>query len=360
MRKEKLCQAIAEKQAILRELGRKTDVVERELEALERELSALETTQPPREQPSTAEPTTSREKVALFCSLFRGREDVYPTLWTNTKTGRTGYAPACANEWVRGVCEKPRVRCGDCPNQAFTPMTDHVILEHLQGRKVVGIYPMLPEETCWFLAADFDKGDWKADVAAFRKVCDEAGIPVSVERSRSGDGAHAWFFFDAPVPAASARRMGGLLITRAMSRRHELNMVSYDRLFPSQDTMPRGGIGSLIALPLQREARECGDTMFVDESFRAYGNQWAYLAGIRKISPSPWKDWHRVLWGTGVSLACSQAIPTIPSWPHPGHLSHRTGESRHRLSSVARCRSACELSSPSASSLPRKVYRHLC
>ena len=283
-KRSRLRQTIAQKRAALGRLEQQREAAVQELEALKREFAALESNQSRADRPSTVEPTTGREKVALYRSLFRGREDIYPTLWTNTKTGRTGYAPACENEWVRGVCEKPRVRCGECPNQAFMPMTDQVILEHLQGRNVVGIYPLLPEETCWFLATDFDKGDWEADVAAFRQASEEAGIPVSVERSRSGNGAHAWFFFDAPVPAASTRRMGDLLITHAMSRRHQLDMASYDRLFPSQDTMPRGGFGNLIALPLQREAREHGHTTFIDNSFRPYDNQWSYLASIRKTS----------------------------------------------------------------------------
>ena len=107
---------------------------------------------------SAATPLTPNEKVALFLRLFRGRDDVYPVLWQNQKTGRKGYAPACANEWVRGVCEKPRVKCGVCPNQAFLPVTADVILDHLQGRHVIGVYPILKDETCWFLAADFDKG----------------------------------------------------------------------------------------------------------------------------------------------------------------------------------------------------------
>lgn len=195
MKREELRQAIAKKKAALLELDRRRGATERELEALERELNDLESRQPQSpfrdDRQSIAEPATSREKVALFRSLFRGREDVYPVLWTNAKTGRTGYAPACANEWVRGVCEKPRVRCGECPNQAFMPMAARVILEHLQGRNVIGIYPMLREETCWFLAADFDKGDWRADVRAFRQASEQAGVPVSVERSRSGNGAHA-------------------------------------------------------------------------------------------------------------------------------------------------------------------------
>jgi len=284
----RLQEAIAAQRAALRELDEQRATAERALRGLEVELAEIEATQlPGRSEAGThsvTEPSTPAEKVALFRSLFRGREDVYPTLWANAKTGRTGYAPACANEWVRGVCEKPRVRCGECPNQAFVPMMDQVIVEHLQGRKVIGVYPILPDETCWFLAADFDKGDWMADVTVFREVCQFAGLPVAIERSRSGNGGHAWFLFDSPVPAATARRMGDFLITQAMSRRHELDMSSYDRLFPSQDTLPRGGFGNLIALPLQRSARENGHTMFVDESFQPYANQWTYLAGVSRIS----------------------------------------------------------------------------
>ena len=125
---------------------------------------------------------TSAEKLALFRSLFRGRENIYPRFWSNARTGRKGYAPACANEWVRGVCEKPRVKCGECPHQAFLPVEDQVILDHLQGRHVVGIYPLLTDDTCWFLAADFDKTSWADDVAAFVETCRRADLPAAVER----------------------------------------------------------------------------------------------------------------------------------------------------------------------------------
>ena len=229
---------------------------------------------------------TSTEKVTLFRSLFRGRDDVYPKLWENSRTGKKGYAPACANEWVRGVCEKPRVKCGECPNQAFLSVGNDVILGHLQGRYVIGVYPLLRDETCWFLAADFDKQTWAEDVTAFVDTCRSAGVPVSVERSRSGNGAHAWLFFTAPVPAAVARRMGCHLITETMARRHELSMASYDRLFPNQDTMPRGGFGNLIALPLQHEARQRDNTVFMDDGLEPYRDQWAYLAGISRIEAS--------------------------------------------------------------------------
>lgn len=163
-------------------------------------------------------PVTSGEKVALFRSLFRGREDIYPKFWSNARTGRKGYAPACANEWVRGVCEKPRVKCGECHHQASLPVEDQVILDHLQGRHIVGVYPLLTDETCWFLAADFDKASWADDVAAFVETCRRADLPAAVERSRSGNGAHVWFFFASqelgfrlrasrkPVPPSAGRK----------------------------------------------------------------------------------------------------------------------------------------------------------
>jgi hypothetical protein len=183
----------------------------------------------------------------------------------NERKGTKGYAPACFNEWVRGVCEKPRVRCGECPNQAFVPVDDQVVLDHLRGLHVIGVYPLLEDETCWFLAADFDGDSWRDDVAAFAETCRSSGVPIAVERSRSGNGAHAWFFFAEPVSASVARRMGCYLVTETMTRRHELGMSSYDRLFPNQDTMPRGGFGNLIALPLQLVARRQGNTVFLDE-----------------------------------------------------------------------------------------------
>ena len=288
--KRSLRQAIESKTNALHTLERRRDAAVRELRDLEAELAALEAPHPVlRHEPRTtaaSAPSTAAEKVALFRSLFRGREDVFPRRWENDRTGRTGYAPACGNEWVRGVCEKPRVRCGECPNQAFFPVGNRVILDHLQGRHVAGVYPLLPDETCWFLAVDFDKGDWRADVSAFRAACDATGLPVAVERSRSGEGAHVWFFFEAPVPAATARRMGCALLTRAMSLRHELGMSSYDRLFPNQDTLPRGGFGNLIALPLQREPRSRGHTVFVDEGFQPFPDQWTYLASVGRIPSS--------------------------------------------------------------------------
>jgi len=235
-------------------------------------------------------PDTPAEKVRLFRQLFRGREDVFPKLWLSPKTGKKGYAPACSNEWVHGICEKPRIRCGECPNQAFIQVGDQIILDHLRGRHVIGIYPLLKDETCWLLAVDFDKGSWMDDVLAFAETCRRLQIPAAVERSRSGNGAHVWFFFASPVPASVARKMGCYLITETMTRRHQVSMASYDRLFPKQDTMPRGGFGNLIALPLQHGPRQRGNTVFLDDHLAPYGDQWAQLASVQRIGPATAED----------------------------------------------------------------------
>jgi hypothetical protein len=227
---------------------------------------------------------TSAEKLELFAERFRGRLDVFAKRWTNSRSGRSGYAPACANEWVKGVCEKPRIRCGDCPNQAFQAVTQQVLLDHLFGRHVAGVYALLEDDTCWFLAADFDGDSWREDVRALTDTCRELDLTPAIERSRSGRGAHAWFFFAEPVPAAAARNLGCFLITETMSRRHELPMSSYDRLFPSQDTLPKGGFGNLIALPFQDGPRQEGNTVFIDESLEPHADQWGYLASTPRIA----------------------------------------------------------------------------
>jgi superfamily II DNA or RNA helicase len=244
--------------------------------------------------PGITAASPAAEKLALFKSLFRGRTDVFPRRWENPRTGKSGYAPACRNEWVRGICGKPQVRCGECPHQAFIPVGDGVLLSHLQGREpsgrlgdppdfVVGVYPMLADETCSFVAADFDKASWARDALAFVAACRDKGVPAVLERSRSGNGGHVWIFFSEPIPAREARRLATALLTEAMERCPEIGFDSYDRLFPSQDTMPAGGFGNLIALPFQRGPRESGNSVFVDDDLRPYGDQWAFLSGVGRM-----------------------------------------------------------------------------
>lgn len=271
--------------------------LDRERSEIAEQLGALERTQTEQaRQPTSAGVTmasSTAAKIALFRSLFRGREDVLPRRWENRKTQKAGYAPMCRNEWVRGVCGKPQVKCGECPNQAFIPIGDDLLYSHLAGKAsgsssdfAMGVYPMLPDETCWFLAADFDKKSWMQDVAAFRDSARARGIPIAIERSRSGNGAHAWIFFAQPVPATDARRLGALLVTATMHRCPDVGFDSYDRFFPSQDTMPAGGFGNLIALPLQARPREMGNSVFLDDDFRPYEDQWAYLSTIGRLLQS--------------------------------------------------------------------------
>ena len=249
-----LSTAIEEVEATLRRLELVRADAESRLSTLRAALAAIDG-QVSVPVPTASGPQTPTEKVKVFRQLFQGRHDLYPTRFISKKTGKPGYAPACSNKFVDGVCQLPAVKCGECANQAFRPVDDAAVLAHLRGKHIMGVYPMLKDETCWFLAVDFDKHTWLEDTRAFVKTARSLNLPAAVERSRSGNGAHVWFFFTAPVTAATARKMGCHLITETMARRHELSMSSYDRLFPSQDTMPRGGFGNLIALPLQHEPR---------------------------------------------------------------------------------------------------------
>lgn len=232
-------------------------------------------------------------KIALFRSLFRGRDDVHARRFESLRTGKKGYQPACRNEWIRGQCQKPRIRCDKCTQRELLPVTDEVIRNHLLGvdpqdapgrEFVVGVYPMLPDETCWFLAADFDKAGWRDDARAYLDSCRMHNVPAVLERSRSGNGGHIWMFFAEPIPAALARKLGAFLTTQTMQRRPELGLDSYDRFFPSQDTLPEGGFGNLIGLPLQRKPRENGDALFIDGDFTPYPDQWAFLSSIRRMA----------------------------------------------------------------------------
>ncbi len=286
-RRDSLLDAIAREEQLLSSLEGAQAQAERNLAALRTALAALDAgpagVQEPK--PPTAGPLTPVEKVMLFRSLFRGRPDIFPTRFVSQRTGKAGYAPACANKFVPGVCELPKIKCGECANQAFRPVDDAAVVAHLTGHHVMGVYPMLEDETCWLLAVDFDKSTWIEDVRAFVDTARHLGLPAAVERSRSGNGAHVWFFFSAPVAAVTARRMGCHLVTETMGRRHALGMDSYDRLFPSQDTLPRGGFGNLIALPLQYAARQQGNSVFLDDAFVPFpgDRQWDFLASVERI-----------------------------------------------------------------------------
>ncbi len=239
---------------------------------------------PPAPAPPPGKLSTD-EKVALFRRLFRGRTDVYPIRWESKQTGKAGYSPTCANEWRPGVCAKPRIRCGDCAHRMLIPMSDAVIYAHLAGQHTVGVYPLLEDNTCWFLAIDFDEAEWREDARAFLESCAGLGVPAALEISRSGQGAHAWVFFASPVSARDARRLGTALISHTCARTRQLKLTSYDRLFPNQDTMPKGGFGNLIALPLQKGPRDQGNSVFVDAELRPHPDQWAFLEAIQPTAP---------------------------------------------------------------------------
>lgn len=243
----------------------------------------------PSESPQTRTHLTAGDKIALFRRLFRGREDVFPKRWESAR-GTSGYSPACANEWKPGICDKPRVKCAACARRELMPVTDQVIYGHLAGKQTVGVYPLLSDDSCYFLAADFDEADWREDAGAFLKSCRELGIPSVLEISRSGNGAHAWFFFCENIPAREARQLGEVLISYTCDRVRQLSLASYDRLFPNQDTLPKGGFGNLIALPLQKQPRESGRSVFVDEHLQPYPDQWAFLASIRPMSRRDLED----------------------------------------------------------------------
>ena len=233
--------------------------------------------------------SSSKDKIAVFRSLFRGREDVYPRRFENRNTKKSGYSPVCSNEWVRGVCEKTKIKCVNYRFRKFLPVTDEVIQWHLLGSDsgsrdfVMGVYPMLLDETCFFLAADFDKAGWQKDAMAYLKICQQMNLSAALERSRSGKGAHIWLFFAEAISASLARKLGSCILTETMEQYPDVGLDSYDRFFPNQDTLPKGKLGNLIALPLQKKARNSNNSVFVDENLIAYKDQWAFLSGLRKI-----------------------------------------------------------------------------
>jgi superfamily II DNA or RNA helicase len=261
-----------------------------EKESLISELDALEQTSTSPSIVQRHSDYSSSQKIAIFRRLFRGRTDVFPRRFESRKSGKSGYSPVCANEWKPGVCLKPKVKCADCQHRDYVPLTDSIIEQHLRGKDakgnnfVIGVYPLLADEHCRFLAVDFDKKEFQNDASAFLDTCRRLNIPAALERSRSGNGAHIWIFFSEPIPARDARQIGCHILTETMEQRPELGFESYDRFFPNQDTMPAGGFGNLIALPLQAEPRQNGNSVFLNEDFIPWLDQWAFLDKMPTMS----------------------------------------------------------------------------
>ena len=241
-----------------------------------------------------------QEKINLFRSLFVGRNDVYAKRFMNMKSGQSGYVPACRNEWITGLCDKKNFSCIKCVNRDFYELSDEVIYKHLEGkdehgRDTIGTYPLLDNDLTKFLAMDFDGSNWISDLKTVKDVCSEFGIPCAIERSRSGNGGHLWIFFKDPISAMKAREIGTGILFSSMEKRHEIEFSSFDRLFPNQDKIPIGGLGNLIALPLQGRPRKLGNSVFLDLDFEPYQDQWSYLSNLEKIALDQVNELLRVL-----------------------------------------------------------------
>lgn len=210
---------------------------------------------------------------------------MFARYWKN-KQGKSGYSPVCNNEWDRKLCNKPKIKCSECPNQNFSPLTDKELYLHLTGKQIVGLYPLDQDSDCYLIAFDFDKADWKKSIQALGSVCESHSIPYIVEISRSGNGAHLWIFFAEKIASTNARKFGFRLLDLTMEFYPSLSFESYDRIFPNQDILPTNGFGNLIAIPLQYEARKIGGSIFVDQILRVYDNQWLALSKIKKLALS--------------------------------------------------------------------------
>ena len=236
------------------------------------------------QETATKEKTLSNEeKIKIFMEVFRGRQDIYAKRWESNKTGKSGYSPVCKNKFSTYKCDKTRIKCSECPYRELLPLTEDVVLMHLKGKITIGIYLLLQGDLCNFLAIDFDKNTYQKDVRAFWNMCDEFMIPVYVERSRSRNGAHVWIFLEESMPARIVRKMGNILLTKTMEK-VSLELDSYDRLFPNQDTMPKGGFGNLIALPFQGKSSKVGNTIFVNKNFEPIKNQLDILCNIKRMN----------------------------------------------------------------------------
>ena len=248
----------------------------------------------------------TKEMANRFYARFWGRTDVYAKRSINRKTGKSGYYPQCDNFWRDNICAKKtgqKIKCADCRYKQNSTLEIKAIIAHLTGNKpdgsdVVGVYPLLPNGTCRFLVFDFDNHDigaeerdfantdeeWRGEVDAMRQICEMNGMDVLVERSRSGKGAHIWLFFEKPIPAALARRFGFALLEKGAEYVNLKSFKYYDRMLPAQDVLPEGGTGTLIALPLQKQALLKGNSAFIDKNWNAYPDQWDVLFSKPRLS----------------------------------------------------------------------------
>ena len=252
-------------------------------------------------------PELGPEHASLLYSYFKGRRDVYAQRARNGQ----GYYTQCNYFWKSGICPKRsgvKIKCQDCPSRDYTELRGKVILDHLQGNRedcgdVVGLYPLFPDGTCWFLVFDFDNHDeeaepskgWEQEVNALRQMCTILGVDALVERSRSGRGAHVWIFFSDPIQAFKVRKFGEALLRKGAESVSLKNFTYYDRMMPMQDSLPEGKLGNLIALPLQGHALRNGNSAFVDESWNTYKDQWKRLRETRKLSEKEVDDFIK-LW----------------------------------------------------------------
>lgn len=261
----------------------------------------------PTDQPSVDASSEAADKLALLWSLFGARSDVYAQRWESASSGKSGWSPATKDRWSKG--RRPR---------DYLPLTDEVFVSHLRGEETIGIYPLLRDDTCALLACDFDKGTWALDALAYLDACHRNAVPAALERSRSGNGAHAWIFFDAPVAASAARAMGAALLREAMTARAELDLASYDRFFPSQDSMPKAGFGNLIALPLQGASTATGATTFLDPTtMEPWPDQWAFLSSVARMTPEAVKSLAETLRPVDTGPALSLAELAKAGGPPP-------------------------------------------
>jgi hypothetical protein len=255
-------------------------------------------------------------KVAFFGALFAARTDLYAIRFDNQRTGKSGWVPAVRGGWQKGVRHEDR---------NYLPLTSQVLAAHLKGEVHIGLYPLLDGDQCWWLAADFDGPEAMLDALMYVKAGRALQVPVALEVSRSGVGAHAWMFFTSPVQAEMARRLGTGLLREAIALRGRMSLASYDRLFPSQDLLPAGGVGNLIAAPLFKPARQNGATVFLDlETLEPHEDQWAYLSTLGRITPQD----------SGAPPAAPGRSPSPPKSPSsPPRPRLRPGH-RFRLSSA--------------------------